>query len=91
MSLETNPFYQIGINQAYEQLLIKQTNAPNVMSTPFLIFTTPVHQNGMITSLHVVFCFLDESSFYTASGNFLMFLFGAHHQIIIKFSSKAMK
>ena len=68
---QTPSIRQIGINQAYEQLLIKQKNAPNVMSTPFLIFTTPsIHQKGMITPVHVVFCFLDESSFYTASGNF---------------------
>ena len=75
MPLETNPFNQIGINQAYQQysqtlLSIKQTNAPNVMSTPFLIFTVPMHEKDMITPLHVVFCFVDESNFYTASGDF---------------------
>ena len=63
------------MNHAYQQnseilLLIKQTNAPNVMSTPFLIFTAPMHQKDMITTLHVVFCFLDESSFHVTSGNF---------------------
>ena len=75
VSLETNPFYQIGMNQAYQKnsqilLFIKQTNAPNVMSTPFLIFTTTMQQKGMIMPSHVVFCFLDESSFYKASDNF---------------------
>jgi len=82
VSLETNPFYQTGIYQAHQQnsqivLLIKQTNALNLMSTPFLIFSTaPMHQKGMITPLHVVFCFLDESSFYTASSNFQRFFLG---------------
>ena len=77
MSLETNPFYQIGINQACQQyslilLLITQTkfNARNATSTLFLIFTAPIHQKDKITPLHVVFCSLDESSFYTASVNF---------------------
>ena len=40
------------------------------MSTAFLIFTTSMHQKDMITPSHVVFCVLDESSFYTTSGNF---------------------
>ena len=83
MSLETNPFNQIGINQACQQyslllLLIKQTkfNALNVISTLFLILTAPMHQKDTITPLHVVFCSLDESSFYTASGNFSCFFLG---------------
>ena len=77
MSLETNLLYQKGINQACQQyslilLLIKQTkfNALNVISTLLLIYTAPMHQKDTITPLHVVFCSLDESSFYTASGNF---------------------
>ena len=77
VSLETKPFYQIGINQACQQyclilLLIKQTkfNALNVISTLFLIFTALMHQKDTITPLHVVSCSLDESSFYIASGNF---------------------
>ena len=64
MSLETNPFDQIGINQACQQyslllLLIKQTkvNALNVISTLFLILTAPMHQKDTITPLHVVFPF----------------------------------
>ena len=68
MSLKTNPFNQIGINQAYPQysqilLSIKQTNAPNVMSTPFLIFTKPMHQKDMMTPLHVVSVFLMKAVF----------------------------
>ena len=71
------PLLSKGIDQACQQcslilLLIKQTkfNALNVISTLFLIFTAPMHQNDTITPLHVVYCSLDESSFYTASGNF---------------------
>ena len=57
------------------------------MSTPFLIFTTAMHPKGMITPSHVVFCFLDESSFYKASDNFKCLLretLPNNHKVLFK-------